>query len=41
MLEMVAFSMDMLSRVGRSSLAPSLPSHHPWRRIGYIFDSNP
>jgi len=41
MLEMVASSMAMVSRLGRSSLAPSLPFHHPWRGIGYILDSKP
>ena len=41
MLEMVASSMAMVSRLGRSSLAPSLPFHHPWRRIGYILESKP
>jgi hypothetical protein len=41
MLEMVASSMVMVSRLGRSSLAPSSPFHHPWRRIGYILDSKP
>lgn len=41
MLEMVASLMAMVSRLGRLSLAPSLPFHHPWRRIGYILESNP
>ena len=41
MLEMVASSMTMVSRLRRSSLAPSLSFHHPWRRIGYILYSKP
>ena len=41
MLEMFASSMAIVSGLGRLSLAPSLPFHHPWRRIGYIFDSKP